>query len=182
MPWLLLLSLVLAACGAAPTPGASQATGQTTAAQPVAQANTPAPTATRQPATSTPTATERPTRAPTATWVPLPSPAPTATDSGVTHLGIGDAWTMVAVDKAVLVDVRPVANYEEDHVPDAISMPVDEVAERYKELPDDRLLIFYCNCKNEAESTEAALAAQAHGLEQVAVLQGGLEAWLRAGY
>ncbi|MFN2226617.1 MAG: thioredoxin domain-containing protein [Anaerolineae bacterium] len=163
LPWLLLsLALILAACGASPTPQAGTAT--------------PAPSSTPRP--PTPTAT----RPPTPTWVTIPSPAPTATDNGVALVGIGEAWTLAAVDKAVFVDVRPLANYEEERIPDAISMPVDEVAERYKELPGDRLLIFYCNCKAEVESTEAALAAQEQGLSQVAVLQGGWEAWLRAGY
>ena len=169
LPWLLLsIALVLAACGAGATPEAGPANTEPAAAQ--AMSTTPRP--------PTPTAT----RSPTPTWVSIPSPAPTATDNGVAVVSVGEAWTLAAVDKAVFVDVRPLANYEEERIPDAISMPVDEVDKRYKELPDDRLLIFYCNCKNEAESTEAALAAQAHGLEQVAVLQGGLEAWLRAGY
>ncbi len=174
---LLLLTLSLAACGAGPPPEAAQATVGPATTRLVAHLRTPTP--------ATPTAT--PTRPPTATWVPLPSPHPTAMDglSGrgdVPLVGLGDAWTLAAVGKAVFVDVRPLANYEQERIPGAISMPVGEVTQRYGELPTDQLLIFYCNCRAEAESTQAALAALEKGLNQVAVLQGGWQAWLQAGY
>jgi protein-disulfide isomerase len=176
--WLpLTLALLLVGCGAKPTPEATQATGGPTSTRQIAyvRTSTPAP----------PAATA--TRAPTATWVPLPSPHPTAVDSqpsraDVPLVGLGDAWTLAAEGKASFVDVRPPANYEQERIPGAISMPVGEVAQRYHQLPADRLLIFYCNCKAEAKSIEAALAAIANGLTQVAVLDGGWQAWLRAGY
>lgn len=172
----LVLSLVLAACGGDPTPEAGQATVEPTATYGMAQVKTSTP----QPVASA-------TQAPTPTWVPLPSPAPTATGGepgrgGVPQVSVGQAWTLAAVGEAVLVDVRPLGNYEKERIPNAISMPVDEVAERYEELPDDQLLIFYCNCKAEIESSEAALAALEKGLSQVAVLRGGWQAWLQAGY
>lgn len=181
---ILTLGLLLAACAAEPTstPAAGQVAPQPTITHRLAQVktSTPPPIATASPR---PSATATPP--PTATWVPLPSPYPSPTGPGrgdVPVVGLGDAWTLAAVGKAVFVDVRPRANFEEERIPDAISMPVDEVSQRYAELPTDRLLIFYCNCQAEVESIEGALAAMEGGLEQVAVLQGGWQAWLRAGY
>jgi protein-disulfide isomerase len=172
----LTLGLLLAACGAEPT--------TTSAADQLA----PQPTITyrlAQVKTSTPPPIATVTPPPTATWVPLPSPYPSPTGPGradVPVVGLGDAWTLAAEGQAVFVDVRPWVNYEEERIPDAISMPVDEVSQRYAELPTDRLLIFYCNCQAEVESIEGALAAMEGGLGQVAALQGGWQAWLRAGY
>jgi protein-disulfide isomerase len=180
----LILTLLLAACGAGPTPvpGAGRARPGATITYRPARVRTSTPELT---ATVTRPLTATPTPRPTATWVPLPSPYPSATGPGrsdVPLLGLGDAWTLAAVGQAVFVDVRPRANYEQERIPDAISMPVGEVSQRVAELPTDRLLILYCNCKAEAESIEGALTAMEGGLTRVAVLQGGWQAWLQAGY
>lgn len=166
------LALLLSACGANSTADGVRATIEATAIDALAQADTVTP----RPPTPTPT------RAPTPTWVPLPSPAPTATDDGVSLVNVGEAWALMAADEAALVDVRPPGNYKEERIAGSISMPLDEIAERWQELPADRLLIFYCHCKAEVESIEAALVALREGLPQVAALLGGWEAWLRAGY
>lgn len=186
LPWLLLsLALILAACGAAPTLEAGKRAAEPATTDRAAQVET---------ATSVASATPRPTTTPrpTPTWMPLPSPPPTDSGPGrgdVPLLGVGEAWALAASGEAVFVDVRPRGNYEQEHIPDAVSMPAaeasmpaDQVAERYEELPDDRLLIFYCNCKAEVGSIEAALAALEQGREQVAALHGGWQAWLQAGY
>lgn len=51
---------------------------------------------------------------------------------------------MAEAGSAILVDVRTEAAYEGQHIAGAISMPVDQVAQRYAELPSDKLVIFYC--------------------------------------
>lgn len=45
---------------------------------------------------------------------------------------------------ATVIDVRPRDEYEAGHIPGALSMPVDEVKRRMKELPRGREVIAYC--------------------------------------
>lgn len=44
----------------------------------------------------------------------------------------------------VLVDVRPREEYDADHLPGAISIPLAELIERAGELPSDKLVVLYC--------------------------------------
>ena len=43
-----------------------------------------------------------------------------------------------------LLDVRPNDEYQKGHVPEAISIPLDELEERFGDLPKDKLIIAYC--------------------------------------
>ena len=44
----------------------------------------------------------------------------------------------------VLVDVRPEEEYEAGHIDGAVSIPIDQFAERLVDLPDDAEVIAYC--------------------------------------
>ncbi len=43
-----------------------------------------------------------------------------------------------------LLDVRPRDEYEKGHIPNALSVPVDELNDRLNEIPKDKLVIAYC--------------------------------------
>jgi rhodanese-related sulfurtransferase/DNA-binding transcriptional ArsR family regulator len=43
-----------------------------------------------------------------------------------------------------VLDVRPQEEYAAGHIPGAVSIPLDELAERLTELPDDGHIIAYC--------------------------------------
>lgn len=47
-------------------------------------------------------------------------------------------------DRAVLIDTRPSREYDSDHLPGAISVPVDELDDHLDELPRDKRLVAYC--------------------------------------
>jgi rhodanese-related sulfurtransferase len=77
----------------------------------------------------------------------LVTPSPTAegpTKADVPRIGVAEAKAMAESGSAILVDVRTEATYEGRHIAGALSMPVDQVAQRYAELPSDKLVIFYC--------------------------------------
>ncbi|MBA3240143.1 MAG: rhodanese-like domain-containing protein [Acidobacteria bacterium] len=56
------------------------------------------------------------------------------------------AETQQALEKgtAIVVDVRPKAQYDQSHIKGSVSVPRDELTKRLSELPKDKLLIFYC--------------------------------------
>jgi rhodanese-related sulfurtransferase len=50
----------------------------------------------------------------------------------------------VAREEVVLIDVRPTEEYAAGHIAGARSIPLDELDQRMKELPDDREVVAYC--------------------------------------
>lgn len=46
--------------------------------------------------------------------------------------------------RALIVDVRPIEEYEAGHIPGAISLPLSELEQRLSELPKDREIVTYC--------------------------------------
>jgi rhodanese-related sulfurtransferase len=79
----------------------------------------------------------------------VPLITPSATPEGtlsraiVPRIDIAVAKQMADAGEAVLVDVRSQAIYEQAHIAGAISIPSDEILDRYHELPADKLVIFY---------------------------------------
>jgi rhodanese-related sulfurtransferase len=51
---------------------------------------------------------------------------------------------LIKKDAVVLVDVRPKEEYDADHLPGAISIPLDELLARAGELPADKIVVLYC--------------------------------------
>ncbi|MEV0074049.1 MULTISPECIES: metalloregulator ArsR/SmtB family transcription factor [unclassified Amycolatopsis] len=49
-----------------------------------------------------------------------------------------------AAGEVVLLDVRPVHEYRAGHIPGALSVPVEELADRINELPDGADIVVYC--------------------------------------
>lgn len=90
---------------------------------------------------------------PTATLVPLITPsavvgqtpaAAAASAASIPRISLQAAKASLDSGAAVLVDVRTAAAYQQKHAAGAISMPSNEVANRYKELPTDKQIILYC--------------------------------------
>lgn len=82
----------------------------------------------------------------------------------------------------VVVDVRAVTAYATQHIEGAISLPLDQIAARSSELPKDRYVLLYCTCPTEGTAIAAAEALRTqHGFSRLAVLVGGMNAWLEAG-
>lgn len=82
---------------------------------------------------------------------------------------------------AILVDVRSYNEIEASaFLTDNIQIiPITEFAERYEELPKNKLLIMACNVGMNSLKTGYYLLNM--GYENVANLEGGIEAWEQAG-
>jgi rhodanese-related sulfurtransferase len=84
----------------------------------------------------------------------------------------------------VIIDVRSTTarELEPRWIPGALHVPLQEVAQRLKELPRDREIILYCTCPSEASAARVAKILMNHGFRKVRPLYGGLDAWVAAGY
>lgn len=86
----------------------------------------------------------------------------------------------MATGEAVLVDVRPEPEFRAGHIPGALSLPVDRIAERVASLPADREVIAYCRGPYCVLSVDAVEALRARGIKAVRLVDGFPE-WKAAG-
>jgi rhodanese-related sulfurtransferase/DNA-binding transcriptional ArsR family regulator len=74
-----------------------------------------------------------------------------------------------------VLDVRPVEEYAAGHLPGAISIPLDELADRLAELPDDGQIIAYCRGAYCVLAHDAVRLLTAHGRTANRLADGMLE-------
>lgn len=84
----------------------------------------------------------------------------------------------------LIVDVRSstAIGLEPRRIPGALHVPLLEVEQHVRELPRDREIVSYCTCPNEASAAQVAKLLMNSGFKRVRPLDGGLEAWIAAGY
>lgn len=59
-------------------------------------------------------------------------------------LTIDDLLARSKKEKIVLIDVRPLEEFEAGHIPNAVSIPLDQLKKRMKDLPKGKTIIAYC--------------------------------------
>jgi rhodanese-related sulfurtransferase/DNA-binding transcriptional ArsR family regulator len=80
----------------------------------------------------------------------------------------------------VVLDVRPVEEYAAGHVPGAVSIPVDQLADRMSEVPDGVDVVAYCRGRFCVFAHDAVRLLTAHGRTARRLDEGMLE-WRLAG-
>jgi rhodanese-related sulfurtransferase len=86
----------------------------------------------------------------------------------------------VKAGDAIVVDVRPAAEYAAGHLPGALSIPLDELVDRLDELPDTVEVVAYCRGVYCTFSHDAVRLLAAKGRKAVRLADGILE-WQVAG-
>ena len=75
-----------------------------------------------------------------------------------------------------LLDIRPPRQFHAGHLPDAISLPAEDFAERYeREVNTDDPVILIC--EKGLNSIAAARFLVSQGFTDVATMEGGMAAW-----
>jgi rhodanese-related sulfurtransferase/DNA-binding MarR family transcriptional regulator len=82
--------------------------------------------------------------------------------------------------EVVVLDVRPSAEYEHQHLPFARSLPLDELRERLAELPKNKPIVAYCRGPFCLMSDEAVKLLARRGF-RVSKLADGVSEWMAAG-
>ena len=78
--------------------------------------------------------------------------------------------------KMTIIDARPIADYLDEHIDGAISLPFYEIENYAEQLDPDVFTITYCGCPH-AVSGQAADALIALGFPKVAILDEGFYEW-----
>ncbi len=95
------------------------------------------------------------------------------------RISVDEAKGMMSNGDVAVIDVREPHEYNAGHVPNAKLIPVATVFARKDELPRDKDVIFICQVgQRSALACEMAAAA---GLTRLFNLEGGTEAWVKAG-
>ena len=94
-------------------------------------------------------------------------------------LGTLQATRMMNDQGAVVVDVRPSAEFLAGHLPNARNIPNEDLAKRAGELPAGKPLIVVCATGSRAGKAAATLRAA--GRQDVFCLEGGISGWQQAG-
>ena len=77
----------------------------------------------------------------------------------------------------VVVDTQPKSAYDIGHIPGAVNFPWASQIKTPSNLPRNKLLVLYCACSHEEDSSDVAeQLVKKFGYKQVKVLEGG---WLR---
>ncbi len=80
----------------------------------------------------------------------------------------------------ILLDVRPVEEYTDGHLPNALSMPVTELEARLPELPQDKEIVAYCRGPYCVFADEAVTLLRTNGYN-ARRLEQGLPDWRALG-
>jgi rhodanese-related sulfurtransferase len=93
-------------------------------------------------------------------------------------------------EQVVIIDTRDSGSYGNDHIKGAINIyynPAGDPIERelpFMALPADKLLVIYCDCVDESDSSIMAteLKAQRYDIKNIKVLKQGYMRWKELDY
>jgi phage shock protein E len=99
----------------------------------------------------------------------------------ITEISPTDAAAKAKSGEAVIIDVREQGEWNEGHIPDAISLSRGTIELEIQErIPDSHAMII-CHCGGGGRSALAAESLQKMGFRNVRSMTGGLKAWKAAG-
>jgi rhodanese-related sulfurtransferase len=87
---------------------------------------------------------------------------------------------LVNRDNALVVDLRPIAEFEKGHIAGAKNVQPSQFDPEHKQLAAARALPVVLVCKAGQSAGAAAKRLKQAGFEQVYVLEGGIQAWQQA--
>ncbi len=99
---------------------------------------------------------------------------------GFKGLGPAALTALVNRDNALVVDLRPAADFEKGHIPGAKNVQMSQFDPENKQLTAARALPIVLVCKAGQTSGDAARRLHKAGFERVFVLDGGIGAWQQA--
>ncbi|MDD5272313.1 MAG: rhodanese-like domain-containing protein [Methylovulum sp.] len=92
-----------------------------------------------------------------------------------------EAATMQSAHKAIIVDVREDSEWQEQHIPGALHIPLGQLAGRMGELDKYKHSAIITQCRSGKRSAAAQASLKAAGFSDVYNLEGGIMAWQQQG-
>jgi len=83
--------------------------------------------------------------------------------------------------QAIILDVREDSEWKEQHIPGAIHIPLGQLSERLTELKQYKDSPIIAQCRSGRRSAQASDVLKSAGFSKVYNMEGGLNAWDKAG-
>src|SRR5690606_32250929 len=99
---------------------------------------------------------------------------------GVKVLRPAGPTALINRDNALIVDLRPIADFEKGHIPGSKNVQMSQFDPENKQLAPARALPVVLVCKTGQTAAAAARRLKKAGFEQVHVLDGGIGGWQQA--
>ncbi|PLZ03443.1 sulfurtransferase [Burkholderia sp. WAC0059] len=106
---------------------------------------------------------------------------PTLRRGGSAGLSAAEATQIINRRNAVVVDLRPAAEFANGHLPSARQIEFAELQAKVAQLAKNRSNPVLLVCQTGQQSRKARRVVKEAGYEEVHVLEGGLNAWQQAG-
>mgnify|MGYP003452619831 FL=1 len=100
--------------------------------------------------------------------------------SAMESIGSEELLRRIRAGEVVVLDVRPVEEYQAGHLPEAISIPLKELRNRFGELPRGRTVVAYCRGPYCVMSLEAVEILRDAG-RKAQRLEEGVPEWVARG-
>lgn len=94
---------------------------------------------------------------------------------------VDELYQQLESGSVIVIDVRPNLEYQANHIPNAVSIPIAELAARLNELPQDRTIVAYCRGPYCVFADEALALLRDHGYSAYRLAE-GLPEWRAQGY
>jgi 3-mercaptopyruvate sulfurtransferase SseA len=75
---------------------------------------------------------------------PASNPVQPSQSAVIERYSLADAKAAFDAQQAIFVDVRSSESYEESHIPGAISIPLQDIADQLSKLDRNKLILTYC--------------------------------------
>ena len=98
--------------------------------------------------------------------------------SGLQEIAMEEAQEIWRNKAAIFIDVRTPAEYKQGHVPGAVLIPLNELANRQSEVPKDKKVLLIC--RSGSRSAQANAMLQRQGFTNTYSVKGGMLDWHEA--
>lgn len=103
-----------------------------------------------------------------------------ADDEGTELVDRSTLWRMAQDGEVTVLDVRPPAEYDADHIPGAVSIPLEELEQRLSDVPRDQPVVAYCRGPYCVLAVKAVELLRKRGFA-ARRLEGGFPEWREEG-
>jgi rhodanese-related sulfurtransferase len=97
--------------------------------------------------------------------------------SGAGYIDTARVTELINRDDAVVVDVRPMADFAGGHIINALNIPIGSFKNQITQLEKHRSRPIIITCRSGVQSSAAYKALRKEGFEQVYELRGGMLSW-----
>lgn len=99
---------------------------------------------------------------------------------GFRRIGPAQLTGLINRDNALVVDLRPVADFQKGHIAGARNVQLSQFDPEHKQLAPAKALPVVLVCKAGDSASSAAKRLRKAGFTHVSVLEGGVQAWQAA--